>query len=84
CPAGMQRSPNPAAVASTTWTSFFACVRDPNVGGVSTNQDVEIFLRGNFEPGDGGGLIRAISEASGLPTLRAGILVRGVIDKDPD
>jgi prepilin-type N-terminal cleavage/methylation domain-containing protein len=84
CPVGMQRSPNPATVTATSWTSFFACVRDPDVGGVATNQDVEIFLRGNFEPEDGGGSIRALSESSGLPTLRAGILVRGVIDKDPD
>lgn len=84
CPVGMQRSPNPTEVASTSWTSFFACVRDPTVGGLATNQDVEIFLRGNFKPEDGGGSIQALSEASGLPTLRAGILVRGVIDKDPD
>jgi prepilin-type N-terminal cleavage/methylation domain-containing protein len=84
CPTGMQRSPNPATVASTSWTSFFACVRDPAAAGIATNQDVEIFLRGNFKANDGGGSINAISEASGLPTLRAGILVRGVIDKDPD
>ncbi|NJN19884.1 MAG: hypothetical protein HC812_00030 [Leptolyngbya sp. RL_3_1] len=84
CPTGMQRSPNPATVASTSWTSFFACVRDSDAAGVATNQDVEIFLRGNFKGSDGGGAINALSEASGLPTLRAGILVRGVIDKDPD
>lgn len=84
CPVGMDRSPNDSVVASTSWTSFFACVRDSNLGGAATNQDLEIFLRGNFEPHDGGGSIRALSESSGLPTLRAGILVRGVIDKDPD
>lgn len=84
CPVGMQRSPNPATVAATNWTSFFACVRDPDVAGAATNQDVEVFLRGDFEPQDGGGSIQAISESSGLPTLRAGVLIRGVIGKDPD
>jgi prepilin-type N-terminal cleavage/methylation domain-containing protein len=82
CPDGMQRSPDNTIQASTT--SFFACVQDPTAAIGNLNQDVEIFLRGNIEPRDGGGLIRPLSESSALPTLKTGVLVRGVIDKDLD
>ncbi len=78
CPTGTFRSPSNATVS----TSFFACIRDPEGNPITTNlnQDVEIFLRGNFEPVAGVG-VRALSQGSALPTLRTGVLVRGVLDK---
>lgn len=82
CPDGMNRSPDSTTQATTT--SFFVCVQDPTAAIGNLNQDVEIFLRGNIEPRDGGGLIRPLSESSALPTLKTGVLVRGVIDKDLD
>jgi prepilin-type N-terminal cleavage/methylation domain-containing protein len=82
CPTGMKRSPD--STTQTTTTSFFVCVQDPTAAIGNLNQDVEIFLRGNIEPRDGGGLIRPLSESSALPTLKTGVLVRGVIDKDLD
>ncbi|WP_008318709.1 prepilin-type N-terminal cleavage/methylation domain-containing protein [Leptolyngbya sp. PCC 6406] len=79
CPVGMMRNP----VDASQSTSFFTCVQDPaGAEEGNLNQDVEIFLRGNFEPASGGGLIRALSESSGLPTLRTAVLVRGVLDKN--
>jgi hypothetical protein len=66
----------------STSTSFFACVQDPTAEEGNLNQDVEIFVRGNFEPASGDSLIRALSESSGLPTLKTGVLVRGVLDKN--
>ncbi|MDA0673730.1 MAG: prepilin-type N-terminal cleavage/methylation domain-containing protein [Cyanobacteria bacterium] len=78
CDSGMLRTPSTPA----TSTSFFACVQDPTADEGNLNQDVEIFVRGNFEPASGESLIRALSESSGLPTLQTGVLVRGVLDKN--
>jgi hypothetical protein len=78
CPSGMLRSP----ANSTAYTSFFSCIQDPTADEGNLNQDVEIFLRGNFEAANGSSLVRALSESSALPTLQTGVLVRGVLDKN--
>ena len=72
-------------------SSFFACIRDPNSittvtqAGVSTsrsNQDVYLFLRG-----DTSGRSTSTSPASATsrsPMLQTQVLVRGLINKDPN
>ena len=69
-------------------SSFFACVRDPGTtvqldGRTSrSNQDVYIFLQG-----DASARARGLSPASSTstsPILQTQVLVRGVINKEPD
>lgn len=84
CPTGQVRSPSTTTIS----TSFFACIREPNFSAtgsenVTSNQDIEIFLRGNYQTKDDSSVIRPINETSGLPTLRAGVLARGIVNKDP-
>ncbi len=70
------------STASTTNTSFFSCIRNPNaVDGGGGNQDAYLFLRGNID-GAGSGL-GPIGRDSALPTLETRVLMRGVIDKNP-
>ncbi|MBF2036962.1 MAG: prepilin-type N-terminal cleavage/methylation domain-containing protein, partial [Leptolyngbyaceae cyanobacterium T60_A2020_046] len=50
CPTDQVRSPSST---TSTSTSFFACIREPSFsatgsGNVTSNQDIEIFLRGNY------------------------------------
>ena len=84
----------PADTATDTNTNFFACIRDPlpddpgadpdDVG--SSNQDVYVFLRGNVSNLAGRTLALGASRQSnsGLPPLEERILIRGVLDKDPE
>ena len=84
----------PADTTTNTNTNFFACVRNPlpddpgadpdEVG--SANQDVYVFLRGNVNNLAGRTLaLGAVRESnSGLPTLEERVLIRGVLDKDPE
>ncbi|NER79301.1 MAG: hypothetical protein F6K42_06895, partial [Leptolyngbya sp. SIO1D8] len=69
-----------------TSRSFFACIRESAIGN-EDNQNLELFLRGNFEPREGASVgLRAASlnQNSLLPTLRTGVFVQGVIGYDPD
>lgn len=72
--------------AASTSNSFFACVRNssPEEGqeGVASNQDAFIFLRGNATSSETE-FVSALSKASELPTLQAGVLIRGVLEKVP-
>jgi prepilin-type N-terminal cleavage/methylation domain-containing protein len=74
------------ATAVTTNTSFFGCVRDPggeDDNGSNSNQDVYLFLRGNAVDG-AQGTVNAFSDSSSLPTLQTRVLMRGVVNKNPD
>ena len=77
--------PNSTAVLLSD--SFYACVsNDASTTGTTNqtpqgvNQTVEIFLRGNATA-NRPGLITTYSEAGRTPTLRAEVLIRGVLDK---
>lgn len=70
----------------TSNTSFFGCVRDPSGAddkGSNSNQDVYLFLRGNAVDGSQG-TVNSFSESSSLPTLKTRVLMRGVVNKNPD
>lgn len=70
-------------VDPATSRSFFACARVSE----ADNQNLEIFLRGDFEPRDGtssGLRANALSGNSLLPTLRTNVFVPGVIGYDPN
>lgn len=75
----------PSTATTTTNTSFFSCIRDPNpaVAGAegNGNQDIYLFLRGNIEGAKGS--VRAMSEDSALPMLETRVMMRGVINKNP-
>ncbi|MEM9947138.1 MAG: hypothetical protein AAF810_13855 [Cyanobacteria bacterium P01_D01_bin.36] len=73
---------SPPSANTTTNTSFFACVRNPDPDDDEetinrTNQDVYVFLRGSTE----GSGIRSFSDESSLPILETQVIVRGVVDK---
>lgn len=81
--------PNYTLVPSTasTSTSFYGCVRGSTVAGEEDsggNQDVYLFLRGNALNGGTRGAINSFSEDSSLPTLETRVLMRGVINKNPN
>ncbi|MBE7385369.1 MAG: prepilin-type N-terminal cleavage/methylation domain-containing protein [Leptolyngbya sp. SIO1E4] len=74
-----------------TSRSFFACVRAAVAGGTvegsRDNQNLELFLRGDFEPREGSSVglgTAALNENSLLPTLRTGVFVQGIIGYNPD
>ncbi|MGB7086625.1 MAG: prepilin-type N-terminal cleavage/methylation domain-containing protein [Phormidesmis sp.] len=75
----------PSTATTSTSTSFFGCIRDPNptIAGTegNANQDAYLFLRGSIE--GAGGSIVSFSEDSSLPVLETRVLMRGVIDKNP-
>ena len=76
----------PTTATTTTNTSFFACVRNPDpdndVTTVDrTNQDVYLFLRGAAQSASSP-LDYGYSESSSLPILESQVLVKGIIDKD--
>ena len=77
--------PNSTAVLLSD--SFYACVsNDATTTGTTNqtpqgvNQTVQVFLRGNATA-NRPGLITTYSEAGRTPTLRAEVLIRGVLDK---
>lgn len=69
-------------------SSFFACIRNP--GAVQqldgqtarSNQDVYLFLQGDASARGRG--LNPASEASRSPILQTQVMVRGVINKEPD
>lgn len=66
--------------------SFFGCVRNPvsgAAGGSNSSQDVYLFLRGNAVDG-ARGTVNSFSEASSLPTLETRVLMRGIVNKNPN
>ncbi|ASC70329.1 uncharacterized protein XM38_012670 [Halomicronema hongdechloris C2206] len=67
--------------------SFFVCVRgtDPDAEDAidRLNQDLIVYLRGNATTGRPG-LINTYSEEGRLPTLQAQILIRGILNKQPN
>jgi prepilin-type N-terminal cleavage/methylation domain-containing protein len=76
----------PSTATTTSSTSFFACVLNPDpdnnpVTADRSNQDLFVFLRGNALDGPPG-VVNSFSEASALPTLQSQVLIRGVIDKN--
>ncbi|ELR97276.1 PilW family protein [Gloeocapsa sp. PCC 73106] len=81
CPNEYSRVPSQANVNN----SFFACVRKSRINltdtdvRVGVNQDIIVFLRGNSEGRDR--LIKEIKH--NIPSLRAQVTLRGVIDKKP-
>jgi prepilin-type N-terminal cleavage/methylation domain-containing protein len=75
-----------SATTTTSNTSFFGCVRDPGgaaANGSNSNQDVYLFLRGNAVEGAQGS-VNSFSESSSLPTLKTRVLMRGVVNKNPN
>jgi prepilin-type N-terminal cleavage/methylation domain-containing protein len=78
-------------VAPTTSDNFYVCVRtgtvtdsdDANIT-ASGNQSLVVYLRGNARKEDSQILFGPTSQASVLPTLESEILIRGVIEKNPD
>jgi hypothetical protein len=72
---------NDSNLAPDNTGTFFACVRNPR-GGVSFNQDVIVYLRGNVwgKPGvnDDNATLR---EKSAINTLQARVISRGVVGK---
>jgi prepilin-type N-terminal cleavage/methylation domain-containing protein len=92
CPRdGYVRSPLPTAPAQNNSNSFYACVRRVIVGVIvpgalppttpeltNVNQDVILYLRGNAVGKQG-----IKNERNFRPTLQTQVLVRGVIDKNP-
>jgi len=71
---------SPPTATTTINNSFFACVRNPLIGGANQgSQDVYVFLRGNVQSISGG--VRGYSEETSLPILETRVLVRGVINK---
>jgi prepilin-type N-terminal cleavage/methylation domain-containing protein len=82
CPTGYTASP-------PTSNTFYACVSNAatnttpgqtNQTDQGVNQTVQVFLRGNATA-NRPGLITTYSEAGRTPTLRAEVLIRGVLDK---
>ncbi|MEM9004012.1 MAG: prepilin-type cleavage/methylation domain-containing protein [Cyanobacteria bacterium P01_F01_bin.86] len=75
----------PSTATTTTNTSFFGCIRDPDPTVSTTagnaNQDAYLFLRGSID--GAGGALNIYSTNSSLPTLETRVLMRGVIDKNP-
>ena len=68
-----------------TSRSFFSCIRTSSTSG-GENQNLEIFLRGDFEPRAGVSAAlgtNALSDNSLLPTLRTGVFIQGVIGYQP-
>jgi prepilin-type N-terminal cleavage/methylation domain-containing protein len=85
---GLDASNNPlySVVPSTATTTinntFFACVRNSNIGGVigsRGSQDVYLFLRGNVQGVNGG--VRSYSDRTSLPILETQVTVKGVVNK---
>jgi len=75
----------PNTATTTTNNSFFACVSNPAINGVTTsrgNQDVYVFLRGNVQGITGG--VRGYSDETSLPILETQVLVKGVVNKGVD
>ncbi|MEY3299938.1 MAG: hypothetical protein RLZZ597_3198 [Cyanobacteriota bacterium] len=77
-------TPDPTCVGQSTPTTasaqgFMACVS----GATGTNQTLRIFLQGNATEGRPG-IVNTFSEAGRLPTLESEILIRGVLNKQPD
>lgn len=73
----------PTNASTTANNTFFACVRNPDPDGNTTdnsNQDVYVFLRGSIQGASGG--VSALSDESSLPILETQVLVRGVVDKN--
>jgi len=72
----------PSTATTTENNSFFACVRNPEIGAAVTraNQDVYVFLRGNVQSVSGGG-VRGFSDRTSLPILETQVAVKGVINK---
>ena len=76
----------PAGLVTEQNSSFYACVRNAGTGGISesySNQDAYIFLRGNAVDG-AQGVVNALSDDSSLPTLKTRVLMRGVVNKNPN
>jgi prepilin-type N-terminal cleavage/methylation domain-containing protein len=72
----------PNTATTTTNNTFFACVRNPNIGGVigtRGSQDVYLFLRGNVQSVNGG--VRSYSDKTSLPILETQVTVKGVVNK---
>jgi len=77
-------------VTPATSDNFYVCVRtgdtpDPNNPDetVRTNQSLVVYLRGNATA-DRSSIFGPSSQASRLPTLESEVLIRGVIEKEPD
>lgn len=76
----------PSTATTTTNTSFFACIRNPDpdndvTTADRTNQDIYLFLRGAAQSASSS-LRYGYSESSSLPILESQVLVKGIIDKD--
>jgi prepilin-type N-terminal cleavage/methylation domain-containing protein len=76
----------PSTATTTENTSFFGCIRsaNPTVAGAdgNGNQDAYLFLRGNT---DGtGGSMSGVGRGSSLPILETRVLMRGIVEKNPD
>jgi prepilin-type N-terminal cleavage/methylation domain-containing protein len=71
----------PSTATTSVNNTFFACVRNPSLGGVGTrgSQDVFVFLRGNVQSINGG--VRGYSNRTSLPILETQVLVKGVVNK---
>ena len=72
----------PSNATTTTNNTFFACVRNPDIGGVigtRGGQDVYLFLRGNVQSINGG--VRGYSNETSLPILETQVAVKGVVNK---
>lgn len=72
----------PSTATVSRSNTFFACVRNPTIGGGAANrgnQDVYVFLRGNVQGVSGG--VRGYSDETSLPILETQVLVKGVVNK---
>lgn len=88
CPPGVDKDNNPVYRASPVdKDNFYACVRQGTTiekDGLTTgsNQTLVVFLRGNATAEKAGFV--TFSEAGRLPTLKSEVLIRGVLDKQPE
>jgi hypothetical protein len=75
----------PSTANTSSSTSFFSCVRDPDAATTDSagngNQDAYLFLRGSIDGASGG--IGPVGNNSSLPTLETRVLMRGIINKNP-
>lgn len=71
----------PSTATTTVNNSFFACVRNPQIGVAVTrgNQDIYVFLRGNVQSIKGG--VGGFSKDTSLPILETQVAVKGVVNK---
>jgi prepilin-type N-terminal cleavage/methylation domain-containing protein len=79
CPTGYTQTP---AIPK----SFHVCVSSgtADAGAIGANQVVRVYLQGSvYEPTNQTAPLGFLAQASSLPTLESEILVRGILDKNP-